>query len=119
MQILVAEDDRDIAEVIAHYLKKAGWNPQLAASGSQALALARQSVPDLAILDVMLPDISGLEVCRQMRQKDPPVDVIVITAAADAATRELALAAGASGFCHKSASKELVVAIKQTWTKST
>ncbi len=103
MQILVAEDDRDIAEVIAHYLKKARWSPQLAASGSQALALARQSVPDLAILDVMLPDISGLDVCRALRaeRRTAKLPIIMLTARTAEADRIGGLDAGADDYVAK------------------
>jgi DNA-binding response OmpR family regulator len=70
MQILVAEDDRDIADLIAHYLRKAGWQAHIEAAGDAALAYARQSPVDLAILDLMLPGMNGLDVCRALR-RDP------------------------------------------------
>ena len=55
MKILVAEDDRDIAELITHYLRKEGWTPYVASAGDEALAYARRHAVDLVILDVMLP----------------------------------------------------------------
>ena len=67
MHILVAEDDRDIAELISHYLQKAGWTAHVAAAGDEALAYARKHPVDVVILDLMLPGMSGLEVCRALR----------------------------------------------------
>ena len=67
MDILVVEDDHDIAELIAHYLRKAGWQPHLEPSGDAALTHVRREPVDLIVLDVMLPGMSGLEVCRVLR----------------------------------------------------
>ena len=72
MTILVAEDDRDIAELIGRYLQKAGWTAHVTPSGDDALAYARQQPVDLAILDVMLPGMSGLELCRVAAQRPRP-----------------------------------------------
>ena len=103
MQILVAEDDRDIAELIAHYVEKAGWTPQLAASGDEALALARKTPPDLAILDVMLPGMSGFEVCRALRADSRTADlpIIMVTARAEEPDRIVGLDLGADDYLAK------------------
>ena len=70
------------------------------------------------MVDLNLPDVSGLDVCRQVTQNNPHVKAIVITAMSDDSLREEALAAGASGFFEKSAASELVGAIRRIWTES-
>jgi DNA-binding response OmpR family regulator len=103
MDILVAEDDRDIAGLIAHYVQKAGWTARLAASGDEALLLARASPPDLAILDVMLPGMSGFEVCRALRADSRTADlpIIIVTARADEPDRIVGLDLGADDYISK------------------
>ena len=63
MHILVAEDDLDIAELISHYLKKAGLSAHVAVAGDKALAYIRNHPVDVVILDLMLPGMTGLDVC--------------------------------------------------------
>jgi DNA-binding response OmpR family regulator len=58
MRILVAEDDRDIAELISHYLTKSGWSPHIVTAGDEALAYARSHPVDAIVLDLMLPGIA-------------------------------------------------------------
>ena len=67
MRILIAEDDPDIAGLVSHYLQKAGWETRVEASGDRALAYARAHPVDLIILDVMLPGMTGFDVCRALR----------------------------------------------------
>ena len=115
MHILVAEDDRDIGELIAHYLRKAGWQPHLSGSGDDALAYARQGAVDLVILDVMLPGLSGLEVCRALRSdkatRDTPI--IMVTARAEETDRIVGLEIGADDYISKPFSpNELVARIR-------
>ena len=85
MHILVAEDDHDIASLIAHYVQKSGWQAHVTPSGDEALAYARQQQVDVAILDVMLPGMSGLEVCRLLRadRATAAIPIIMVTARAD------------------------------------
>jgi len=103
MHILVAEDDRDIADLIAHYVQKAGWTAQVASSGDEALARARESPPDLAILDVMLPGMSGFEVCRALRADSRTADmpIIIVTARAEEPDRIVGLDLGADDYLAK------------------
>ncbi len=68
-RILVVEDDRDIADLIVHYIEKAGWQAHVATSGSEGLAQARHTLPDCLVLDVMLPGMDGLEVCRALAER--------------------------------------------------
>ena len=114
-RILVVEDDRDIAELIAHYIEKAGWQPQIAASGSEGLTQARQKPPDCLVLDVMLPGMDGLEVCRALRT-DPTtagIPIIMLTARADETDRIVGLELGADDYLAKPFSPgELVARIR-------
>ena len=103
MQILVAEDDRDIASLIAHYIQKAGWHAHLTASGDDALAHARKQPVDVAILDVMLPGMSGLEVCRLLRadRATATLPIIMVTARAEETARIMGLEIGADDYISK------------------
>ncbi len=115
MHILVAEDDRDIADLVALYIQKAGWTAHVAASGDDALAYARQSPVDVAILDVMLPGLSGLEVCRALRadRATAAIPIIMVTARADEADRIVGLEIGADDYVSKPFSPpELVARIR-------
>jgi two-component system, OmpR family, alkaline phosphatase synthesis response regulator PhoP len=115
MHILVAEDDRDIAELIAHYLQKSGWDAHIAGSGDQALAYARTHVVDVVILDVMLPGMSGLEVCRALRadRATAAVPIIMLTARGEEADRVIGLEIGADDYVAKPFSpNELVARIR-------
>ncbi len=103
MHILIAEDDGDIAELIALYARKAGWTPHITPSGPSALAYARSNPVDVAILDIMLPGISGLEVCRALRA-DPAtaaLPIIMVTARAEETDRIIGLDIGADDYVSK------------------
>ena len=80
MHILIAEDDGDIAELIALYARKAGWTPHITTSGDAALAHARSKPVDVAILDIMLPEMDGEQVLYQLRRGGNKVPVIMLTA---------------------------------------
>jgi two-component system, OmpR family, alkaline phosphatase synthesis response regulator PhoP len=115
MHILVAEDDRDIAGLITHYLQKAGWQVHVAATGDDALSYARQQNVDLIVLDVMLPGMSGLEVCRALRadRTTGAVPIIMLTARAEEADRVIGLEIGADDYVAKPFSpNELVARIR-------
>jgi len=115
MHILVAEDDRDIAELISHYLKKAGWSAHVAAAGDQALAYIRNHPVDVVILDLMLPGMSGLDVCQALRadRATASVPVIMLTARTEEADRVRGLELGADDYVAKPFSpNELVARIR-------
>jgi len=115
MHILVAEDDRDIAELISHYLKKAGWSPHVAAAGDQALAYIRNHPVDVVILDLMLPGMSGLDVCQALRadRATAGLPIIMLTARAEEADRVRGLELGADDYVAKPFSpNELVARIR-------
>ncbi len=121
MHILVAEDDRDIAELISHYLKKAGWTAQVAAAGDQALAYLRNHPVDVVILDLMLPGMSGLDVCQALRA-DPAtagIPVIMLTARAEESDRIRGLELGADDYVAKPFSpNELVARVRAVTRRS-
>jgi two-component system alkaline phosphatase synthesis response regulator PhoP len=115
MNILVAEDDRDIAELIALYARKAGWHPHIARSGDEALAHARKEPLDLAILDIMLPGLNGLEVCRLLRadRATSALPIIMVTARAEETDRIIGLDIGADDYVSKPFSpNELIARIR-------
>jgi len=121
MTILVAEDDRDIAELIARYLRRAGWVPEITASGDDALSYARQHSVDLAILDVMLPGMSGLEVCRALRANKvtSQLPIIILTARAEETDRIVGLEIGADDYISKPFSpNELVARVRALMRRS-
>ena len=121
MQILVAEDDRDIAGLIVHYLERAGWQPHVAASGDDALAHARRNPVDVVILDVMLPGLSGLEVCRALRgdKATANLPIIMVTARAEETDRIVGLEIGADDYISKPFSpNELVARIRALLRRS-
>jgi two-component system alkaline phosphatase synthesis response regulator PhoP len=113
-RILVVEDDPDIAELVAHYLRKAGHEPERAASGSEGLARARAGRPELVILDLMLPGLSGLVVCEAMRADASvaAVPIIMLTARAEESDKIAGLELGADDYVTKPFSpKELVARV--------
>jgi DNA-binding response OmpR family regulator len=114
-RILVVEDDRDIAALIAHYIEKAGWTVDVAVSGSDGLIEARRKTPDCIVLDVMLPGIDGLQVCRALRG-DPAtaaIPIIMLTARAEEVDRIAGLELGADDYVAKPFSPgELVARIR-------
>ena len=121
MQILVAEDDRDIADLIAHYLHKQGWRAHVVSAGDEALAYAKRQAVDVVVLDVMLPGLSGLEVCRALRS-DPATEaipIIMVTARADETDRILGLDIGADDYLPKPFSpNELVARVRALMRRS-
>ena len=112
MNILVVDDDRDIADIIGYSLRKEGHRPILAHSGEEALALVERSLPDLVVLDVMLPGLSGFDVCRKLRERGP-VPVILLTARGEEADRVWGLDLGADDYVTKPFShRELLARIR-------
>ena len=112
MRILVAEDDRDIAELIARYMQKAGWTPHIEASGDAALSYARHNDVDVVVLDLMLPGMSGFEVCRALRSHRPTAltPIIMLTARAEETDRIVGLEIGADDYIVKPFSPNELVA---------
>jgi DNA-binding response OmpR family regulator len=116
MNILVVDDDRDIADIIGYSLRKEGHRPILAYSGEEALLLAERTTPDLVVLDVMLPDLTGFEVCRRLCGRVP---VILLTARGEEADRVWGLDLGADDYVTKPFShRELLARIRAVWRRA-
>ena len=101
--VLIVEDDADIAALIAHYLQKTGYGAEVISDGGRALARAREWLPDLVILDLMLPGLSGLEICRALRADDrtAALPIIMLTARGEESERILGLDVGADDYIVK------------------
>ncbi len=108
-RILLVEDERAIAESLRYALEKEGYDVVEASDGSKALDLARTGSPDLVLLDVMLPGMSGFEVCRILRQESS-VPILILTARADEPDRIAGLDLGADDYITKPFSLREVLA---------
>ena len=121
-RVLVVDDDPDIRVALIEALKIAGYEVGGAATGAGALAACKQQCPDLVLLDQMLPDIDGLEVCRRLRD-DPAtarVPIVFVTARTDEKARVRGLAAGADDYVIKPFSTaELLLRIRAVLRRST
>ncbi len=112
--ILIVEDDRDIAELVRHYVVRAGHTADVLASGADVLPRIRQKRPDLLVLDLMLPGLHGLEVCQAIRRDEATAElpIIIVTARAAEADRVAGLDLGADDYVIKPFSpKELVARV--------
>jgi len=110
--VLVVEDDPKIAQVVVDYLHSEGHKAQTAHDGLTAMALIRQRMPDLLILDVMLPGMDGVAICSEVRRISE-VPIILLTARVDEVDRLLGLDSGADDYVTKPFSpKELVARVK-------
>lgn len=111
-KILVVEDDSVIATAIARRLDAEGWQVEVAGDGHVAVAANTRYQPDLVVLDVMLPGLDGLEVCRQI-QAERPVPVLMLTARDDETDMLIGLGVGADDYMTKPFSmRELVARVK-------
>jgi two-component system, OmpR family, alkaline phosphatase synthesis response regulator PhoP len=114
-RILIVEDDPDIAHLVARYLDKAGFQTERAATGREALQAIAAKPPDLLVLDLMLPQVDGLEVCRMLRA-DPStaaLPIIMLTARAEESERIVGLELGADDYLAKPFSPgELVARVR-------
>ncbi|MFI6586713.1 response regulator transcription factor [Embleya sp. NPDC050493] len=112
MKVLVVDDDPTVAEVVVGYLERAGFSTAHAADGPTALDLAFAEMPDLVVLDLMLPGMDGLDVCRRLRERGP-VPVVMLTALGDEGDRVLGLEVGADDYVTKPFSpRELVLRVQ-------
>ena len=111
-RILVAEDDPDIASLLAHYLQRAGFEADLVSSGADVLPRIKKAPPDVLLLDVMLPGLDGLSVCRTVRsdQRTAAIPIIMITAKGEESDRIVGLEVGADDYIAKPFSPNEVIA---------
>jgi DNA-binding response OmpR family regulator len=111
-RILVAEDDPDIGNLLDHYLRKAGFVATIVTSGRDVMPQVKHESPDLVVLDLMLPGLDGLQVCRAIRA-DPntaAIPIIMLTAKAEESDRIVGLELGADDYITKPFSPNEVVA---------
>lgn len=113
--VLLVDDERDLLSLLDFNLRAAGFETLLATTGEQALGQLRRRVPDLVLLDVMLPDVSGTEICRQIKS-DPRtkhVPVVMLTAKGEEVDRVVGFEIGADDYVTKPFSvRELVLRLK-------
>ncbi len=100
-RVLVVDDDPTLREVVSEYLRRAGLDVAEAADGLAALDLAAVAAPDLVVLDLMLPGIDGLEVCRRLRAAHPDVAVVMLTARGEEEDRIAGFEVGADDYVVK------------------
>ena len=100
-KVLVVEDDSTVSSVLSAYLRKAGFDPRVAADGSTALQEWSRWGPDVVILDIMLPGLSGLDVLQRRRAEDDSAAVIILSARGDEEDRLLGLEVGADDYVVK------------------
>ena len=111
-RVLVVEDDATVAEVVVRYLEREGFEVESVGDGIQALERAESSLPDLVVLDLMLPGLDGLVVCRRLRAV-APIPVIMLTARDEESDRVLGLELGADDYVSKPFSpRELTARVK-------
>jgi DNA-binding response OmpR family regulator len=112
-RVLVVDDDPTVSDVVRRYLEQDGCEVRLAADGADGLAAVAAQRPDLVVLDLMMPGIDGLEVCRRLRRQLPDLPVIMLTALGEEADRVLGLEVGADDYVTKPFSpRELVLRIR-------
>ena len=113
--VLVVEDEEEIVRLISFHLEKEGYAVLSAASGTEALSLVFEHLPDLIILDIMLPEMDGLEVCRRLRGSDKAasIPVLILSARKEELDRVLGLEMGADDYMIKPFSvRELVARVR-------
>jgi len=113
--ILIVEDDKDIIKMLDYNLKKEGYKTLSARNGEDAIDLARQKHPDMVILDLMLPGIDGLEVCKTLKRdsKTSSIPIIMLTAKSQESDKVVGLELGADDYMTKPFSpRELIARIK-------
>jgi two-component system OmpR family response regulator len=107
--VLVVDDEAVLAEMVSMALRYEGWNITTAGDGSTAIAAARHERPDVVVLDVMLPDMSGLDVLHKLREENPTLPVLLLTAKDAVEDRIAGLTAGGDDYVTKPFSIEEVV----------
>ena len=111
-RVLLVDDDPTVAEVVSRYLEREGFSVDSVGDGPGALERAAAGSPDLVVLDLMLPGLDGLEVCRRLRETSP-IPIIMLTALGDESDRVAGLEIGADDYIAKPFSpRELVARVK-------
>lgn len=110
IRVLVVDDEANLTELLAMALRYEGWEIRTADTGNAAVRAAKEFQPDAVVLDMMLPDFDGLEVLRRMRDEDPTIPVLFLTARDAVEDRVAGLTAGGDDYVTKPFSLEEVVA---------
>jgi DNA-binding response OmpR family regulator len=117
-KVLVVDDDPTVAEVVVAYLERAGFDTRHVGDGAEAVGYALAFDPDLVVLDLMLPGLDGVEVCRRLRARSE-VAVVMLTALGEEADRVLGLEVGADDYVTKPFSpRELVLRVQSVLRRS-
>jgi DNA-binding response OmpR family regulator len=117
-KVLVVEDDTNLLETLKYNLRKEGYKVATASDGGQAIEVARREKPDLLVLDIMLPKMSGFEVCRVLR-KEMTVPILMLTAKADETDKIVGLEIGADDYMTKPFSmRELLARVRAMLRRS-
>jgi two-component system phosphate regulon response regulator PhoB len=111
-QILIVEDEEDVIELIRYNLAKEGLNCDAAYNGKEALIKTQETLPDLVMLDLMLPEIDGLEVCKRLKSNPQTehIPIVMVTAKSDEADIVTGLELGADDYITKPFSPKVLVA---------
>jgi len=120
-KILIVDDEKDIVDLVAYNLEKEGYETLKALDGEKALQMVRTRIPDLVILDLMLPGIQGLEVCKRIRKvpETAAIPIIMLTAKGEEIDKVLGLEVGADDYITKPFSvKELLARVKAVLRRS-
>ncbi len=118
-RVLVVDDDPTVAEVVLGYLRRDGFEAAHAADGLSALTIAAAAPPDLVVLDLMLPGIDGLEVCRRLRADRPDLPIVMLTARGEEEDRIAGLEVGADDYVVKPFSpRELALRVRSVLRRS-
>src|SRR5687768_12278101 len=114
-RVLVVEDEKDIAELISFHLSRAGFQVEVCSRGSAALESLRTKPPSLLVLDLMLPDMDGIEICKRLKFKEATqqIPILILTARTGETDRILGLELGADDYLPKPFSpRELVLRVQ-------
>lgn len=113
MKILIADDERDICEAVRKIVERAGHTCFAVLDGALAMEAFERERPDVVILDVMMPEVNGFELCRQLRERDARVPIIMLSAKSDIVDKGVGFAAGCDDYIAKPfSSQELAMRIE-------
>jgi two-component system OmpR family response regulator len=117
-RVLVVDDEATLVDTIRYNLRREGYDVHVAGDGNEAIRLARASTPDLVVLDLMLPGLDGLEVCRQLR-RESTVPILMLTAKDDEVDKIVGLEVGADDYMTKPFSmRELLARVRAMLRRS-
>ncbi len=122
MKIVIIEDEKDLAELLAFNLQKEGWQTIVALDGKSGYERVTAELPDIVILDLMLPEMSGIEVCKLLRKQEitANIPIIMVTAKGEEIDRVVGFEVGADDYLVKPfSSRELLLRIKAILRRST